>query len=94
MAEKRFILPSILDEPIKVFMFDFEDGMAFMATLFFFEVFLNNGLIGFTIGIFVAIGLSKWKEGKPRGVIIRFIYRFTPITFPFKYVGKEKKINP
>lgn len=90
----RFILPSILDEPIKVFMFDFEDGIVFLSVLFFFEVFLNNGLLGLIVGIFIAISMSKWKEGKPRGVVIRFLYRFSPITFPFKYVGKERIINP
>jgi len=94
MTEKRDV-PALLDQPIKIFIFDKEDGIVALTFIFVLTVFMDNLLMILIISFAAMMVVNRLKANKPRGYIIHLFYRYYNFvnTLP-KYVGRRKRIRP
>ncbi|OSS42881.1 hypothetical protein DESAMIL20_311 [Desulfurella amilsii] len=84
-------VPKIIDEPLKVFIFDKEDGIVGAGIIGLLIFFVNNLLLLLIITLLGMVAVNRYKNNKPKGIIFQTLYKNLNITFgmPIKYLGNK-----
>lgn len=92
MDNKRTV-PKSLDQPLKLLIFDKEDGIVALFFIFLLSVFFDNMLIVLFISVSAMLVVNRLKANKPKGYIIHIFYKYVNFSLP-KYVGRKRKLRP
>ncbi len=87
------VVPKSLDQPLKLFIFDKEDGIVVLFFIFVLSVFLDNMLVVLFLSVSAMMVVNRLKANKPKGYIIHIFYKYINFSLP-KYIGKKRKIRP
>lgn len=95
MERQRRVIPKSLDQPIRILVFDKEDGIVALFFIFLLSAFMDNMLVVLMVALTAMIIVNRLKANKPKGYIIHMFYKYVNLSFSLpKYIGKRRRIRP